>query len=488
MSVQPGPTFKRYAANGVATVYAIPFLLLDAADLQITLNGVLVTAGFTLSGIGNPVSSCVFAAAPTGDLLFQQVVPFQRLTDYQINGDLLAQTINLDLDRLWLAIKQLNRDSSRALTVSLLEPEGIPPLPVKAVRALKILAFDADGNSTPSNLTLAQIEQQPALAIEAVAQAQAAATAASTSADQAQGFASSASASAGDSSNSAALAQKWAENPEDTPVTPGLFSAHHWSNKAAAAVLTTQKQIQEITATVAGNALTFGWVKTPISFRSATLASGAVNTRNPAANLSLVIPSGATLGTANGVQARLVLLALDNAGAVELAVINLAGGINLDETTLISTTAISSSANSASVAYSAIARTNVPFRVVGFINIAQATAGAWVTVPSTIQGAGGEAGSSMAGLGYGQTWQNLLGSRAVATTYTNTTGRPISVSVGLTSAGGNASVFPTVNGVSLATLNVNVAGSNAAQIFTVPPGHTYSATGTGTLTAWVELR
>lgn len=178
MSVQPGPTFKRYAANGVATVYTIPFLLLDAADLQITLNGTLVTTGFTLSGIGNPQSTCTFTAAPTGDLLFQQVVPFQRLADYQNNGDFLAITVNWDFDRVWLAVKQLSRDSSRALTVSLLEPEGIPPLPLKAMRALKMLAFDANGDPITSNLTLAQLEEQPALSLESAQAAAASALAA----------------------------------------------------------------------------------------------------------------------------------------------------------------------------------------------------------------------------------------------------------------------------------------------------------------------
>lgn len=243
MSVQPGPTFKRYAANGVATVYAIPFLLLDAADLQITLGGVPVTTGFTLSGIGDPTSSCTFSAPPTGDLLFQQVMVFQRLADYQINGDFLAPTVNRDYDRLWLAIKQVNRDAGRALTVSLLEPEGIPPLPSKVQRALKVLAFDALGQPITSSLTLEQLEQQPNLAADAVSQAQEAADAANGSASQAQtaagvagGSAVSAAGSATTSSNSATLAQKWAENPEDTPVQPGLFSARHWANKAAAAV------------------------------------------------------------------------------------------------------------------------------------------------------------------------------------------------------------------------------------------------------------
>lgn len=95
MAVQPGPTEKRYAANGVATSYSIPFLLLEASDLQVTLNGTVITAGFTLTGVGNPASTItfippVFATPPSGDLLLELNVPFQRLTDYQENGDFLA--------------------------------------------------------------------------------------------------------------------------------------------------------------------------------------------------------------------------------------------------------------------------------------------------------------------------------------------------------------------------------------------------------------
>lgn len=230
MSVQPGPTFKRYAANGIAPTYAIPFLLLDAADLQITLNGVLITSGFSLAGVGNPTSSCTFTIPPTGDLLFQQVMTFQRLTDYQINGDFLAQTVNPDFDRLWLAVKQLFRDNGRALTAPLLEPEGIPSLPIIANRALRMLAFDALGRPTPSNLTMDQIEQQPALALAAVVAAQAAAGASQTSANasQASAVASTGSATAAAASAAAALASElaaatyasdpWALQPIGVPI------------------------------------------------------------------------------------------------------------------------------------------------------------------------------------------------------------------------------------------------------------------------------
>lgn len=277
MSVQPGPTFKRYAANGVATVYTIPFLLLDAADLQITLNGTLVTTGFSLTGIGNQTSSCTFTAPPTGDLLFLMVVPFQRLADYQINGDFLAQTVNSDYDRLWLAIKQLSRDNTRGLTVSLLEPEGIPPLPAKAARALKMLAFDANGDPITSNLTLAQLEQQPALALESAAQAAASANAAGASANAAG-------VSAAAASDSAALALKWAENPEDTPVLPGLFSAHHWANKAAALVASISALYTRMTAVeLRATNLEWGYVSSNQSY-----TNGGVVTVN---HLLGVVPS-----------------------------------------------------------------------------------------------------------------------------------------------------------------------------------------------------
>lgn len=84
------------------------------------------------------------------------------------------------------------------------------------------------------------------------------------------------------------------------------------------------------------------------------------------------------------------MIALNNAGTIELAVVNTAGGVLLDETNLISTTAISAGSSSASVIYSTTARSNVAYRVIGFIDSIQTTAGTWATSPSEIQGAGGQ--------------------------------------------------------------------------------------------------
>lgn len=124
MSVQPGPTDKRYAANGVSTIYAVPFLVIEAGDLKVYLNGVLVTSGYTHTGLGLPASSITFTVAPVGDLYFVLSVPFQRLIDYQENGDFLAGTVNRDFDRIWQALKQLLFYSTRSLKLGENDVDG----------------------------------------------------------------------------------------------------------------------------------------------------------------------------------------------------------------------------------------------------------------------------------------------------------------------------------------------------------------------------
>ena len=147
-------------------------------------------------------------------------------------------------------------------------------------------------------------------------------------------------------------------------------------------------KIEPVTASVASNALTVTLNPTTLDFRSPTLGSGTVNTRTIGAAISAVVPSGATLGTTNATLSKVMLLAIDNAGTVELAVCN--SSLSLDESTLISTTVLDTAADSATVIYSATARTNVPFRIVGYVESTQATAGTWATSPSKIQGIGGQ--------------------------------------------------------------------------------------------------
>jgi hypothetical protein len=192
--------------------------------------------------------------------------------------------------------------------------------------------------------------------------------------------------------------------------------------KDGQAVSATSK-IQPITASVSSNALTIAIGPTVLDFRSSTASSGTVSTRSIPSSISMTVSSGSTLGTSNATLARIAVIAIDNSGTVEVACMNIAGGANLDETGVISTTAEggAGTADSALVAYSTTARTSVPYRLMGYIETTQATAGTWASAPSVIQGAGGLAAISTAMNAVGsapmfacRAWVNFNGAGTVA--------------------------------------------------------------------------
>ena len=100
--------------------------------------------------------------------------------------------------------------------------------------------------------------------------------------------------------------------------------------------------------------------------------------------------------------------------------------------------------------------------------------------------------SQLRELGVNQQWVNMLASRALNTVYTNTTGRPIVVSVGLVSANAGVSIGVIVDNVNVSYGSHNYLGNaQSSNSVIVPAGATYSAFisgGSGTLNLWSELR
>jgi hypothetical protein len=94
--------------------------------------------------------------------------------------------------------------------------------------------------------------------------------------------------------------------------------------------------------------------------------------------------------------------------------------------------------------------------------------------------------------GVGQTWQDFTGSRSSGVTYTNTTGKPIMISVIAT--GRDAAVTIYVGSVLVATqTDIYDATNNASTGSTiVPAGATYTVISTNkwgvNVTSWAELR
>lgn len=95
-------------------------------------------------------------------------------------------------------------------------------------------------------------------------------------------------------------------------------------------------------------------------------------------------------------------------------------------------------------------------------------------------------------LGYGQTWQDVKGSRSSGVTYTNNTGKPIMISVIAT--GRDATVKIYVGSVLVAKqTDIYDSPDNASTGSTiVPPGSTYSVISANkwgaSISSWAELR
>ncbi|CAI3806599.1 hypothetical protein GLGCALEP_04267 [Pseudomonas sp. MM221] len=95
-------------------------------------------------------------------------------------------------------------------------------------------------------------------------------------------------------------------------------------------------------------------------------------------------------------------------------------------------------------------------------------------------------------IGIGQTWKNVTASRALGTTYTNNTGKPIQIAAQAGPASAvNTALIAVVDGISIFTAYAGAAGVyiGVANVI-VPPGSTYrvnSSLGTANLTNWSEL-
>lgn len=122
------------------------------------------------------------------------------------------------------------------------------------------------------------------------------------------------------------------------------------------------------------------------------------------------------------------------------------------------------------------------------------TAGAGVTVTNG-DGVAGNPTIATAGFGAGQTWQNVKASRALATTYTNSTGKAIFVSVSVVWENVTATLVLTIDGIVVQKQagNPDSADIELSVSAIVPAGSTYSVAQTsngtaGTIDYWAELR
>lgn len=160
------------------------------------------------------------------------------------------------------------------------------------------------------------------------------------------------------------------------------------------AVVSSNSDIKSFTAVanIPANGVTITLPPGSLQFRSTDLTSGEVVTRTNTASSSLVISSGSTLGAVDNKPSRIAVLAVDNGSGFSVAAVNAYDSdLNLDETGLITTEAEGGAggADGAWTIYSTSVLTNRPYRVIGFYDETQTTAGTHSAALTQVHGVSG---------------------------------------------------------------------------------------------------
>lgn len=97
--------------------------------------------------------------------------------------------------------------------------------------------------------------------------------------------------------------------------------------------------------------------------------------------------------------------------------------------------------------------------------------------------------ASAGGLGVGQTWQDVIGSRLAQTSYQNTTGKPIMVAVKVNGGSAGSIMFRvSSDGSSWLSVGSFVTSGRQENTVIIPPGWYYRSDSNGTIERWMELR
>jgi hypothetical protein len=200
----------------------------------------------------------------------------------------------------------------------------------------------------------------------------------------------------------------------------------------------------------------------------------------------LTVPANQSFGIATTTETnRYAILCFNNAGTLALGLSPLQGGVQLDETILLSPT--STPTNTLTTIYSTITASNLAYRVIGFVDVIYVSGSGYTTAPSLVQGTGGQALSALSSIGYSQTYQNV--SRSNGTTYYNTTGRPITTYYAF-SGGASLSGTFVVAGVTFPSFSPgsSTAGLQFIASAVIPPSASYVFSTNGSFVAALELR
>lgn len=153
VDINDTPNRIRYVATSGQTAFAVPFEFLANSEIKIYRNGslLLLTTNYTLTGAGSEgggTATLLVGATLNDDILIIRDIAVERQGDFPVSGPFDVASLNQQLDRLTMMLRDLEtRIERRLLRLAVTDfPETMGDLPVKASRAAKVLGFDANGN------------------------------------------------------------------------------------------------------------------------------------------------------------------------------------------------------------------------------------------------------------------------------------------------------------------------------------------------------
>lgn len=152
IAINPVTRRVQFTGNTGTGPFAFTFNVLQASDIVVYKNNNLLTLttdySVTINANGTGSITLVSALVNTDVLIIVGGRELSRTTDFVTSGDLLAASLNEQLDSNVIMSQQLDERISRAIRSQPGDELKDLYLPLKADRADKLLSFDTEGNVT----------------------------------------------------------------------------------------------------------------------------------------------------------------------------------------------------------------------------------------------------------------------------------------------------------------------------------------------------
>jgi hypothetical protein len=145
------PRTQYTATTGGQATFTYTFPIFDEGDIKVYVGDVLLTTGYTVTNAGESAGGDVIltSAALEGTIVtLTRDMPVARESDYQTNGNFLADTLNDDFDKLTMMVQQVEEmHEDRTIMLSSSAEGSLGHIMgTKAERASKVISFGDDGD------------------------------------------------------------------------------------------------------------------------------------------------------------------------------------------------------------------------------------------------------------------------------------------------------------------------------------------------------